>query len=230
MNPVLVLTYNNLELNKRCIESVRAQNIPTYLYVWDNGSTDGTADWLSEKGVVDMGMMHPENKGVSYGWNCGLDDLFENEDVDRVLVANSDVILPPWMYRKLASFNLPFVTGVSVGTPEEVPPEPPDNPLVEGPDFSLFCISRECWRAVGPFDAEMKNYASDNAFHVEAHRKRIKLMNAQLPFLHFRSSTIRNADKRLQRELCLQADADREVFRSKYGCLPWEDKYRELFT
>jgi len=44
MNYVLMLTRNNLELTKRAVESVRAQDIPTFVCMVDNGSTDGTQE------------------------------------------------------------------------------------------------------------------------------------------------------------------------------------------
>jgi len=45
MNPVLILTHNCLDLTKRCVESIRAQDIDITLQVIDNGSTDGTEEW-----------------------------------------------------------------------------------------------------------------------------------------------------------------------------------------
>jgi hypothetical protein len=75
----------------------------------------------------------------------------------------------------------------------------------------------------------MKFYASDNAFHVEAHRKGIELLRANLPFYHERSSTLKKASPAERREIEIQADRDREVFKSIYGCMPWEPGYQELF-
>ena len=48
MYPVLLLTHNCLELTKRCITSIRAQDVPFVLFVIDNGSTDRTQEWAQE--------------------------------------------------------------------------------------------------------------------------------------------------------------------------------------
>ena len=50
-NPVLLLARNCLELTKRCVESIHAQDIPTYILVIDNASTDGTFDWLQDNQI-----------------------------------------------------------------------------------------------------------------------------------------------------------------------------------
>ena len=226
VNGVLVLTHNNLKLNKKCIESIQNQDIPTYLFVFDNGSTDGTSEWLVECGFA--GMAHPENKGVSAGWNIGLEFLFEDPAIDNVLVLNSDTILPPWFYRTLLECNVPFVTGVSFEDLAEVM-KPPTVSLTGGPDFSAFLIRREAWEKVGPFNEDMKHYASDNDWHVRAHRAGVMLYNSHVKFYHERSSTLKNAGPKDQREIQLQADADRDVFKEIYGVYPWEKGYAELF-
>ena len=43
---VIVVTYNGLKWLDRCLGSVRASELPADLYVWDNDSTDGSADWV----------------------------------------------------------------------------------------------------------------------------------------------------------------------------------------
>lgn len=222
---MLILTHNCLELTKKCVESASSQDITTTVIVYDNNSTDGTQEWLIDNHVG--GVVYPENAGVSKPWNDGLLLLFRG--FDHVLVLNNDTIIPPWFYSSLLDYNVPFVTGVSVNTMDAIAEPQPKKQLVEAPDFSAFLIRKEAWDLVGPFDEDMVSYASDNDWHVRAHRAGLNLWNAGVHFYHERSSTIKQADKREQRELCLQADADREVFRSKYGCLPWEDKYRELF-
>ena len=43
---VIVVTYNGLRWLERCLGSVRASELPADLYVWDNDSTDGSADFV----------------------------------------------------------------------------------------------------------------------------------------------------------------------------------------
>lgn len=232
MNPVLILTHNCLELTKKCVESVSKQDVPVTIWVLDNGSTDGTVEWFKKEwnnfGVEFTWFGWPENKGVSFPWNYGL-KYGHFEKAGHCLVLNNDTIIPPWFYSSLLDYDVSFVTGISVNTMEAIAEPQPKKQLVEAPDFSAFLIRKHAWDLVGPFDEEMVSYAGDNDWHVRAHRAGLPLWNAGVHFYHERSSTIKHANKREQRELCLQADADREVFRLKYGCLPWEDKYRELF-
>ena len=70
MNPSLVLTYGNLELTKKCVESLRKQDIPVDIFIVDNGSTDETMSWIIQEGIPSIAM--PTNTGFSYGVNTGL--------------------------------------------------------------------------------------------------------------------------------------------------------------
>ena len=47
---ILMLTYNRLETSSACIQHIlnNVGNIDFEFLVWDNGSTDGTYDWLEE--------------------------------------------------------------------------------------------------------------------------------------------------------------------------------------
>jgi GT2 family glycosyltransferase len=147
------------------------------------------------------------------------------------LVVNNDCILPQNFFSEFLSYNVPFVTGASTENMLEISPmiQHERKPLVGGPDFSAFLIRRDCWEKVGLFDERMKLYASDNDWHVRAHREGIELLRANLPFYHERSSTLKKASPAERREIELQADRDREVFKSIYGCMPWEPGYQELF-
>ena len=204
-----------------------AQDIPTFCFVWDNASTDGTLEYLHDEAISHH--RSETNQGVSKGWNWSLDYLFETLKCDYVLVANNDIVLPSWIYRRLLWFNVPFVTGVSVDNLDTISREPDPTALTPGPDFSLFLIRRYAWDIIGPFNESMKLYASDNDFHARAHRAGIQLFNANIPFYHDRSSTMKSCNPKERRILELQADADREVFKTIYGCQPWEPAYHELF-
>jgi len=232
MNPVLILTHNNLELTKRCVESVKAQDIETRIYVVDNGSSDSTEDWvfdeIHESRIYSLRLCKT-NMGVSRGWNLELSMMFA-EGKPHCLVLNNDTIIPPWFYRMLLDYDQPFVTGIAVDqmkTIEDPPPFP--WPLDPHPDFSAFLIRREAWELVGPFDERMKLYASDCSWHVEAHRKGLRLWKACVPYYHERSSTLNKAPDFERAQIQEQADRDREVFRSLYGCLPGTQAYENLF-
>lgn len=225
MNPVFILTHNCLELTKKCVASVRAQDIDTCIAVIDNASTDGTREWMSSENIEII--LFPENMGVSVGWNTGLTVAFMEHD--NVLVLNNDTIIPPWFYSTLLSYDVPFVTGVSVGDMKDIATPPPRNELVSCPDFSAFLIRRDVFEKVGIFDETLVHYCGDLDYHIRAHRAGIRLMNAHVPFYHERSSTLNNASPRERRVIELQADADRETLKHKWGCSDSGGSYAALF-
>ncbi len=241
MNPVLILTHNCLELTKKCVESATTQDVDTEVLLWDNASTDGTGDWMrsivrnsipeDDSTVLAenvWGYFSQENRGVSAGWNWGINYFF-SRGAGHVLVANNDTILPRWFLSSLLSYDAPFVTGISVNTIETIAAPEPRRDLAPGPDFSAFLIRRDAWEKIGSFDESMKHYASDLDYHIRAHRKGVRLMNAGVPFYHERSSTLKNSTPKERRIIELQADADRETLREKWGCVAWDSSYAAMF-
>jgi GT2 family glycosyltransferase len=219
-----MLCRNNLELSKRAANSVMGQDVETELFVIDNDSTDGTQEWLHKDGIAHA-TFRPQ-LGVSVGWNYGLQYLFRLHD--HVLVINNDVVLPPWFYGELLSYDdVPFVTGVAVDVmPEDTAPY---MPLTPNPDFSAFLIHRHAWDVIGQFSGDMKFYASDCDYHIRGHRLGIPMMKANVPYYHESSSTLKLASQEERDEINRQADADRQTFRNLYGCVPGEPEYDSLF-
>lgn len=46
MISIIIITHNNLGCARKCIESIRENTVDYEIIVVDNGSTDGTRDWL----------------------------------------------------------------------------------------------------------------------------------------------------------------------------------------
>lgn len=229
-NPVLTLTHNCLELTKRCVASVLAQDIEVKLIVIDNASTDGTQEWLEQNWRemnFDYGQME-SNRGVSAGWNIGINVAFEKGS-EQILVLGNDVAIAPSTYRSLISCKLPFVTGVAVDNMEQALQETHPEVQSANPDFSMFCITKDAWSKLGPFNERMKHYCSDCDMHIRGHRLGISMMKASIPFYHERSSTLRLAAPEERIEIETQANKDRQVFQGIYGCLPGSKEYEEIF-
>ena len=238
MNPILILTHNGLEMTKRCVESANNQDIETDVFVFDNGSTDGTVEWgnlaslnwtFEHRGTLREFWKSDDNAGVSRGWNVLLTYLFKMNRVDHVLVLNNDTFIPPWFYSSLLSYDGPFISGVSVDNMDVIANPEPRKGLAPCPDFSAWLMRRECWDKVGKFDENQVLYCSDLDYHIRAHRAGVRLMNAGVPFYHERSSTLRNANPKERRIIEMQADADRLVFFEKYGFHTWSPEYAAQF-
>lgn len=227
VNPVLVLTRNNLELTKRCVASLETQDMPVEVAILDNDSTDGTEEWMGSSDKYYL-MRYSPQLGVSAGWNAGFDFLFGFPEVAQILCCGNDTILAPWTYSALLSVDQPFVSGVDVGM-SPLPPTPDIFPLSPHPDFSCFLIRRDCWEKVGPFDERMKLYVSDCDYHVRAHRLGVPLWKASVPYQHSRSSTMNRATPQERHAIAEQANRDRAVFKELYGCLPGTAAYNDLF-
>ena len=87
---IVILTYNNLDYTKQCIESIReyTKNEEYELIVVDNLSTDGTREWLSDQEDI-IKILNEENKGFPKGCNQGI----EISTGDNILLLNNDVIV-----------------------------------------------------------------------------------------------------------------------------------------
>lgn len=93
---IIILTYNNLEYNKLCIESIRKMT-PDGSYeiiVIDNHSTDGTAEWLNEQSDIKL-ILNDENKGFPAGCNQGINAAQDDNDI--LLLNNDTIVTPNWL-------------------------------------------------------------------------------------------------------------------------------------
>lgn len=68
LTSVCIPTWNSLEYLKICYKGIMDNSsLPVEVIVHDNGSDDGTVEWLKEKGIKHTTV--EENKGICYGLN-----------------------------------------------------------------------------------------------------------------------------------------------------------------
>lgn len=68
----LIVTFNRLALLKDCIEAIRHQTrLPDFILVVNNGSTDGTREWLDSQ--KDIFSLHQSNLGGAGGFYSGIE-------------------------------------------------------------------------------------------------------------------------------------------------------------
>ena len=101
---VIVVTYNGMKWLERCLGSVRASEMPADLYVWDNDSTDGSADYVQSRfpearlvrsaynlGFAEannMGMRHALDKGYDYVYLLNQDAWIEPSTLGTLVAAH----------------------------------------------------------------------------------------------------------------------------------------------
>lgn len=88
---VCIPTFNSLPYLKLCVNGIRKNSEFIHnILIHDNGSTDGTLDWLIEN---DMDYSHSDtNEGF-----CGINHALRRAECEHVMMMNADMIpLPGW--------------------------------------------------------------------------------------------------------------------------------------
>ncbi len=93
---VVVLTWNGRALLEECLESVLAQTGADFeLLLVDNGSADGTAEWVRERWGDRLRLVAlPENRGFAGGNNAGIRAARGRW---LVLLNNDTAVAPGWL-------------------------------------------------------------------------------------------------------------------------------------
>lgn len=104
----VVVTFNRLELLKQGIECLRKQQKLTGIIVVNNGSTDGTREWLNaQPGLL---VVHQDNVGGSGGFYTGIERAY-SEGADWIWCMDDDVFPRPDCLDRL----LPYTDRSEVG-------------------------------------------------------------------------------------------------------------------
>ncbi|WP_227551706.1 glycosyltransferase family 2 protein [Metabacillus sediminilitoris] len=89
LTSIIILTLNNLEKTKKCLVSIRKYTHQPYeLIIVDNGSTDGTIQYLKKFPDIKL-ICNKQNKGFAGGCNQGM-KLAKGE---QLLLLNNDTIV-----------------------------------------------------------------------------------------------------------------------------------------
>lgn len=230
-NYIICVACNGLVMTQKAVESFLSQDIE-----------GGVEVLLVCNGAVDPLYRHPWPKGVttiafcpryslSGVWNMALKVVFRHSD--KVLVVNNDVVLRADTYRLLDADGGGFVTAVGEDNPIKVMrSKPQPDSKRPHPDFSCFLIRRSVVERVGYFNEQFAGaYCEDSEFHVRMHRAGVEAYCIGVPFYHIGSGTLKaSGDERERHQIQLQADANRELFKSMFGCLPGTPEYSALFS
>jgi GT2 family glycosyltransferase len=86
---VVILNWNGIEYLKKFIDTVIKNTVDeeTCVYVADNGSTDGSCEWISQNHKEIRLIRLAENHGFAQGYNLALDQI----DTQYYVLLNSDI-------------------------------------------------------------------------------------------------------------------------------------------
>lgn len=97
MISILILTYNRCKITESCVPVIcNRSNRNTEILIWDNGSTDGTLDWLyaySKSSTKDIKIFFSES-------NYGIESInfLTKEARGKYIIKVDDDMLPPKNY------------------------------------------------------------------------------------------------------------------------------------
>ncbi len=105
---IIIPVFNKVEYTIMCIESVRRWTYaPHEIIVVDNGSTDGTSEYIPRKGVLYIKL--PKNIGFSRAVNIGI----EASKGDYICILNNDVVVSPgWLGGLIEPMELDQTLGI----------------------------------------------------------------------------------------------------------------------
>ena len=93
---IIILTYNNLEYTKKCLESIKkyTEKNSYEIIIVDNNSTDGTREYLKKEKNLKV-ILNDSNEGFPKGVNKGI--KIANKENDILLLNNDTVVTTNWL-------------------------------------------------------------------------------------------------------------------------------------
>lgn len=183
---VIVVTWNGLHVLQGCVAALAEQTLPHELIVVDNGSRDGTVDWLKAHAPHASVVALPHNLGFAGGNNVGL----RVARGDALILLNNDTVAEPDVVERLVAPlhdharigavagvltfahqpELVASAGIVVGQDalhrdlwmlESVDALPHDSVEIFGASGGAVCYRRAALNDVGVFDEGYFNYLED---------------------------------------------------------------------
>lgn len=191
---IIILTWNGLNYTNQCLASLRANtsNASYSVMVVDNGSTDGTVEYLQKMDWIHT-VFNDKNLGFVRGNNVALKNLPDNCDI--VLLNNdTEIYQPNWLdeLQKTAHANPetgivgcrlarkdgkllhagaympPTYWGQQIGSNQVDVGQFGDNREVESIVFACAYIKRELFDAIGLLDEDFFSYFEDSDYCLRA--------------------------------------------------------------
>lgn len=228
---IICVSVNCLEYTKQTLDSIKTVHDYEIILI-DNGSTDGTKNWLRERKDI-ISYKNPIVSGLAAAWNLGIQRAID-DNCSLFFVINNDIVLAPNtidnLVKKIETGKYVMVTGVndqSISIEETKLLEKlyDDNELEnEHPDFSCFMINKDCIDKIGWFDENFRvAYFEDGDYHARiAMAKEKAVSTVSGTYYHLCSQTIKN-NPHLRPIIEKAFKSNREYFIKKYGQEPLGD-------
>jgi len=197
MFDIVICAYNNLELTKKCVESIR-KNTPKDMYSLhfvDDGSTDGTDRWMLDQqniGDVKSFLFHKGNMGYVKSALHGVDNAARSLHPYIFLLNNDVVITGSWVdaakglltdkkvaiigaygHKVVAGTNVDFISG------------------------SRLIVKKDILKKYGFYDSNFEmGYWEDVEFSWRIQREGYKIKKFMLPSIHNNGSSFRHNKKK----------------------------------
>ena len=102
---IIVLALNKLDKTRECLESLRhCTGVTPRVFLWDNGSTDGTTDAIREEFPEVIVQRSPVNLGAAAGRNALSAFAIKDCNPDYLLFVDNDAIVHPGAISALVGF------------------------------------------------------------------------------------------------------------------------------
>ena len=102
---VIIVTYNAMQWAEHCFNSLRNSSIVPDVFVVDNGSTDGTQNYIQEHFPEVLFQQSKENIGFGKANNVGLQYAYNN-GYDYVYLLNQDAWVMSETFEKLIGISM----------------------------------------------------------------------------------------------------------------------------
>lgn len=176
---VVVVCYNGMRWLERCLDSVESSSVKADLFVFDNGSSDGSADFVSGRYPLACLKRSSENLGFARANDIGLRYALSH-GYDFVYLLNQDAwVLPETFERLMGAFGTgrwgivsPMQMRADMTNPDKRfrrhyhgPMEPSGEVLpVRFMMAAHWMLSVECVRKTGLFSPAFNHYGEDNNY------------------------------------------------------------------
>lgn len=246
---IVMLTWNGLDYTRACLDSLRRQTegVDYQLVVVDNGSTDGTREYLRTLDWITL-VENATNEGFTRGNNRGFLAAWPNADI---LMLNNDTLVlhADWLARLRATAHSDPTIGIvgcklmapngrlahagtymltdalwgwQVGGDEEDIGQFPGARPVEGVIGACMYIRRDAFDAIGPLDDQFFSYYEDTDYCLRATEAGYTIvLDGDVRVVHYEnvSTKLNNAN------FWKMYGASQAIFRSK-----WEGYYRRKYA